>query len=287
MLIFFKEKFKLYLIKVVPNNTDFSSIKKFFFILLVIFISFNYYLPRKIDANFSLKNKSENEEIDENCMAAYDIDMEKIFRSNKTLLNHPQCPENWVIIDSKGKVIFKEKFNIINCSYSTILWTDDYGYSLDYFTNITNGSYLDTNKEFFHIKCFSEKEKFYHVFSRIFKKEEKNPTSDKINVLVFLMDSLSREDWFENVPKSMEYLVKKLGAKVFKRYNTIGDATAEALTALFTSKKVNELPSVINGDRNAKFVDEVFPFIWKDFKNVLGYKTMFSEDMAFIGTFQM
>ncbi|CAF0984663.1 unnamed protein product [Brachionus calyciflorus] len=183
--------------------------------------------------------------------------MEKIFRSNKTLLNHPPCPENWVIIDSKGRVIFKEKFKIINCSYSTILWTDDHGYSLDYFTNITNGSYLDTNKEFFHIKCFSEREKFYHVFSRIFKKEEKNPTSDKINVLVFLMDSLSREDWFENVPKSMEYLVKKIGAKVFKRYNTIGDATAEALTALFTSKKVNELPS------------------------------MFSEDMAFIGTFQM
>ncbi|CAF0890004.1 unnamed protein product [Brachionus calyciflorus] len=221
------------------------------------------------------------------CMAAYEIDLDKIFKTNRNVSSHPTCPEEWITIDETGKIIFKDKFKIVNCSYSNVLRIDDFEYTLTEFKSITNGSYLDTNKEFFHISCNSKTDKFYTGFAKVFSKNETTQQSDKINVLVFLMDSLSREDWFYNLPKSMEYLVKTLGANIFHRYNTVGDGTTESLTPLLTSKKVNELPNVYRGQAKASFVDEVFPFIWNDFKKELGYKTMYAEDMAFIGTFNM
>ncbi|CAF0961421.1 unnamed protein product, partial [Brachionus calyciflorus] len=268
------------------KNFNFFKSKKVYVVFLLILVIITYYLPITIDFNFSLKT---NDNVDSDCLAANEIDLEKLLNRKKNILSHPPCPEEWVTITRTGLVIFKEKFSIVNCSYANVERIDDYEYSLTEFKQITNGSYVDTTKEFFHLKCYSQKEKFYTGFARIFKKqnEKTNFRDNKINVLVFLMDSLSREDWFENVPRSVDFLVNKLGAVIFNRYNTVGDGTTESLTPLLTSKKVNELPDVSRDQKNSSYVDEAFPFIWNDFKNELGYKTMYSEDMAFIGTFQM
>jgi hypothetical protein len=36
------------------------------------------------------------------------------------------------------------------------------------------------------------------------------------------------------------------------------------LIPIYTGKTEEELPSVIKQDPNGKYVDEVYPFIWKD-----------------------
>jgi hypothetical protein len=55
---------------------------------------------------------------------------------------------------------------------------------------------------------------------------------------------------------------------------------------MLTSKHEHELASALKGDSNARYVDEVYPFIWHNFSSKLNYATMFAEDWPQAGTFQ-
>lgn len=215
----------------------------------------------------------------------------------KKLPKHPLCTSKWVNVDSQGQLIYnteflnKQKISISNCEYSSISWNkDDFKFKESKFKEITNGSYLDNNSEFFHLKCRSNSRGEYKTyFARIFNKQkddEKVSSQKPINVILLGLDSVSREDWLSNLPKSSDFLLNKMKSRVLTRYNIMGDGTPAALIPLLTSKHENELPDTLKTSKNPTHVDKAYPFIWYKFKEILGYKTLFGEDWPHVGTFQ-
>ncbi|CAF0882063.1 unnamed protein product [Brachionus calyciflorus] len=224
--------------------------------------------------------------ISDNCLSAFDLNNSSI--NKKPWKEHSTCSDDWVKINEDGTLFFKNEFNIDSCSYATVEWgSNDFNFKISKFNQISNNSKLDTSKDFFHLICKSKEKEFYTAFSRIFKKEPSSlNTKDKINVFMFGLDSVSREDWLENLPKSSDFLVNKIKAKILHRYNIVGDGTPAALIPILTSKHEHELPNTIKNSANFKFVDEAYPFIWNNFKNDLNYTTLFGEDWPHVGTFQ-
>ena len=72
-------------------------------------------------------------------------------------------------------------------------------------------------------------------------------------------------------------------ANILHGYNIVGDGTPAALIPILTSKHEDELPNTIKNTPNAMFVDEAYPFIWKNYSEKLGYATMLAEDWPNIG----
>ncbi|CAD6198672.1 unnamed protein product [Caenorhabditis auriculariae] len=67
-------------------------------------------------------------------------------------------------------------------------------------------------------------------------------------------------------------------------YNIVGDGTPQAFIPILTAKTEVELPLTRKRYPNANYVDDVYPFIWKNFSDA-GYMTMYGEDAFAIGTF--
>ncbi|XP_034484928.1 uncharacterized protein LOC117789874 [Drosophila innubila] len=109
------------------------------------------------------------------------------------------------------------------------------------------------------------------------------PTSPFYNVLMFGLDSMSRNSFMRKLPRSYAYLTKQLGAIVLKGYNIVGDGTPQALIPLLTGYTELELPETRKRMSGSGYVD-AYPMIWQDFAR-LGYVTSFNEDLPNVGTF--
>ena len=95
------------------------------------------------------------------------------------------------------------------------------------------------------------------------------------------LDSVSRLKWVSELPKSTEYLLKTLDAKILSGYNIVGDGTPAALIPLLTGKHEFELPSTLKWNKNDIHVDVAYPFIWKEFEGKLNYATLYNEGNIF------
>ncbi|XP_065172102.1 uncharacterized protein [Atheta coriaria] len=105
----------------------------------------------------------------------------------------------------------------------------------------------------------------------------------KMNVLIFAIDSISRNTMIRKLPKTYKYLTEQLGALVLEGYNIIGDGTPQALTPMLTGKTELELPETRKRVKGASYVD-IYPFIWNDYRKN-GYVTGYLEEGADIGTY--
>jgi hypothetical protein len=56
------------------------------------------------------------------------------------------------------------------------------------------------------------------------------------------------------------------------------------LIPIFTGRTEEELPSVLKNDPKARYVDEAYPFIWKDLHKT-GYTSLFMDDWPHLGAF--
>ncbi|XP_053620717.1 uncharacterized protein LOC128681115 isoform X2 [Plodia interpunctella] len=112
-------------------------------------------------------------------------------------------------------------------------------------------------------------------------KEDKNrPT----NILIFGFDSTARNGFIRRMPKSYRYLTEQLHAVVLKGYNILGDGTPASLFPILTGKNELELPDARRKAGNQKTVSDM-PFIFLKLKKE-GYRTLYFEDMPWVGTFQ-
>lgn len=111
-----------------------------------------------------------------------------------------------------------------------------------------------------------------------------NDLPSYFNVLMFGFDSLSRNAFIRKLPKTYEYLTKKLGAIVLTSYNIVGDGTPQALVPILTGYNELELPETRKRMSDAMPVDQAYPLIWKDYEDH-GYITSFNEDIPNAGTF--
>ena len=117
-------------------------------------------------------------------------------------------------------------------------------------------------------------------FARIFKPRGRLNEKNKqpINIFFIGLDSVSRKDWLQGLPKSSDYLINTMNAHVLNGYNIVGDGTPAALIPILTGKHEEELPNVLKGVPGSTTVDKAFPFIWKNFKKELQYATLYNED---------
>ena len=222
----------------------------------------------------------------------------------------------WLRIESDATVVFNYAHlrehsldKDLSCSYATIEWDrDDFNYKRGSYTPIRNGSKLDysNDHEFFHVRCTttelfgafllwsskSPNAEFNTVHARIFRAEENHPENQEkpapISVFMLGMDSVSTSDWLSLLPKSSAFLFgDTLNATLLSMYNIVGDGTPAALVPLLTGKHEHQLPITLrSAEPTAAFVDDAYPFVWRNFSNELNYSTMFTEDWPSIGTFQ-
>lgn len=176
-------------------------------------------------------------------------------------------------------------FTYLDCKYSVISWDkNDFTYKLSNAVNISDGEKLDVKEEFFEFKCTSLNEAVYTAqHARIFQQKNLNDTLKRkniqpINIMMIGLDSVSRYLWLSKLPSFSEYFQNEMKAKVLKGYNIVGDGTPAALIPILTAMHEEELPNTIKKTPNARHVDEVYPFIWKNFTEKLNYASLFNED---------
>jgi hypothetical protein len=90
-------------------------------------------------------------------------------------------------------------------------------------------------------------------------------------------DSVSRSSWLERLPKTNKLIFRKMKFELLKGYNIVGDGTPAALIPIYTGQTEEELPNVLKNNPNARYVDEAYPFIWKELHKK-GYISIHLED---------
>ena len=84
------------------------------------------------------------------------------------------------------------------------------------------------------------------------------------------------------LPETVKFLEKTLGSVVLNGYNIVGDGTPQAFIPILTAQTETELPLTRKRYPKANYVDDVYPFIWKNYSDQ-GYVTMYAEDAFNIG----
>lgn len=149
--------------------------------------------------------------------------------------------------------------------------------------------------DFFWTKCSSQWSKQWsNVMANVHRSEAainrieeltrtELETSNKINFLMFGLDSMSRVHYQRKLPLTYNYLTKDLEAIVLKGYNIVGDGTPQALIPILTGFTEPELPETRKRKFYSNYVN-AYPFIWNNFSSA-GYVTLFAEDTPETGIF--
>ncbi|XP_021379573.1 uncharacterized protein LOC110467023 isoform X2 [Mizuhopecten yessoensis] len=184
--------------------------------------------------------------------------------------------------------------NLSYCKYTPIVRPKTI--SKKYFTFQTDKSVSfqkesSINTDFIKVECFTKEDKSlytnFHAFavpqnSTKRRRRSTEETEDQAyNVLMLGIDSLSRNSFYRNLPKTRKTLLDKLGAVELLGYSKVGDNTFPNLIPITLGISVKELRRR-GWNQTVPFDD--YEFIWNKFSNN-GYTTLFSEDMIDIGLF--
>lgn len=78
------------------------------------------------------------------------------------------------------------------------------------------------------------------------------------------------------------YLLIDFYVYKFLGFNIVGDGTPQAFIPFLTGSTEIELPLTRKRYSTANYVDDVYPFAWKNFSRA-GYATLYGEDAYNIG----
>ncbi|XP_062612256.1 uncharacterized protein LOC134274032 [Saccostrea cucullata] len=174
-------------------------------------------------------------------------------------LRNIRCHYRYIIRKSETKFVFSEKLEYISPKY------------------------LDG--DFVHVECFDNQNKrvynnlHFNVDAKPILKSRKlvNESLDKLSVIAFGLDSVSRLIAERKLPKTMKYLRQSLGAYVFAGHTRLGDSSFPNLNPLLTgliSDYTTPVPPV-----------HELPFIFKNFSDQ-GAVNVFVEDWYEVATFK-
>jgi len=88
-----------------------------------------------------------------------------------------------------------------------------------------------------------------------------------------------------NPKKNKFHFFNQIYLCIYKGYNIIGDGTPAALIPIFTGQTEEELPNVLKINPKAKYVDEAYPFIWKELHKNQGYMSIYLDDWPQMSAF--
>ena len=109
--------------------------------------------------------------------------------------------------------------------------------------------------------------------------KNKNENEEKLSVIIFGTDSVSRLNFRRHLPQTFEFLTKELGAYEFLGFNKVADNTFPNLMPILMGLSDEELANHTCLPRMREKFDDC-PIIWKDFK-AKGYITSFIEVRIF------
>lgn len=216
--------------------------------------------------------------------------IKNLYKDHKVRSLNCNREPDWIKVeDGKLKVVVKAKH--VMCDATPYRRISDIDFEqLTEVKSLTNGSPIPA--DFFELICRGMREgtissySNYHAAIKRRKEIDDRPltTDKKWNVIIFGFDSVSRMQWMRLLPKSYEYLTKKLGSVILEGYNIVGDGTPQALLPILSGKTETELPEARRGYKDANTLDG-HPWIWKNY-TANGYVTQWGEDEFHYGTFQ-
>lgn len=107
-----------------------------------------------------------------------------------------------------------------------------------------------------------------------------NESNDKLSIIVFGIDSVSRSHALRNLPKSYKFLLNEFDAYDFKGYSKVGENTWPNLVPLLTGESHRKFPLIQHLYAHA----DSMPLIWSE-KAMDHFATLFAEDRPDISTF--
>ncbi|KAI3418833.1 hypothetical protein GPALN_007933 [Globodera pallida] len=223
----------------------------------------------------------------------------KFYKKFAPLVCDRRKAEPWVFIDEQRRIRPTEFAKKIGLNKIKCLWS--------FYDRISDAKLEWTRREqfnfgdlvekgdFFKVDCYTNVTKWSNPFMVVV------PTADKVdrlksvrahatagqtplNVYILSFDSLSQMSFRRNLPKTTAFLENEMKSVVFNGYNIVGDGTPQAFIPILTGQTEEELPMTRKRYRNAHFVDEAYPFAWRNF-SAAGYATMYGEDGHSFGTF--
>ncbi|VDK85954.1 unnamed protein product [Litomosoides sigmodontis] len=215
-------------------------------------------------------------------------------------VNALDCSKNkdkeWAYVDEKGLFTISadaiETHGDIKCTVAYFERINDNELKIDRRIPITSGSPI--TQDYAVVHCIGDdQETWEHLLWTIVpdrKKEEalshiKKPAQwSGLDVYFIGFDSLSQMSFRRKLPKTVKYIEEELDAVVLDGYNIVGDGTPQAFIPILTGQTEQELPLTRKRFAEASYVDEVYPFVWKNFSDA-GYITLYAEDSAKVGTF--
>uniref|UniRef100_A0A1A9X438 DUF229 domain-containing protein n=1 Tax=Glossina brevipalpis TaxID=37001 RepID=A0A1A9X438_9MUSC len=218
--------------------------------------------------------------------------------------------DDWVMCEKSICYVKPEitaKYGEVTCSYADIIPKNDFKSRFSKSTPYSREPYVLQASDFAKVTCIAENEKRWiglvygirdGVQNTLKHKPIPPPLSNgnllqvldaskfpsHFNILMYGYDSLSHNAVIRKLPKTYNYLTNVLDSIILKSYNIVGDGTPQALIPILTGFTELELPDTRKRISNTLMVDEVYPFIWNDYKQQ-GYVTSFNEDAPHIGTF--
>uniref|UniRef100_A0A183CHQ4 DUF229 domain-containing protein n=1 Tax=Globodera pallida TaxID=36090 RepID=A0A183CHQ4_GLOPA len=223
----------------------------------------------------------------------------KFYKKFAPLVCDRRKAEPWVFIDEQRRIRPTEFAKKIGLNKIKCLWS--------FYDRISDTKLEWTRREqfnfgdlvekgdFFKVDCYTNDTKWSNPFMVVV------PTADKVdrlksvrahatagqtplNVYILSFDSLSQMSFRRNLPKTTAFLENEMKSVVFNGYNIVGDGTPQAFIPILTGQTEEELPMTRKRYSNAHFVDEAYPFAWRNF-SAAGYATMYGEDGHSFGTF--
>ncbi|CAI5447475.1 unnamed protein product [Caenorhabditis angaria] len=200
--------------------------------------------------------------------------------------------DNWVFVDMDGKLRFTEKRKQASCKIKYLWRKNDEENRFSDDVQIFDGFQMN-GSDYATVKCIKGFEKWNSVLwdvNKIAEVEERaknvsrNPEEKSLNVYFLGFDSLSQMSYRRKLPNTVKFLEETMESVVLNGYNIVGDGTPQAYIPILTAQTEVELPLTRKRYSNANYVDDVYPFIWKNFSDS-GYATMYAEDAFNIGTF--
>uniref|UniRef100_A0A914XIT3 Uncharacterized protein n=1 Tax=Plectus sambesii TaxID=2011161 RepID=A0A914XIT3_9BILA len=218
------------------------------------------------------------------------------------LLNTPkpltcnQTEKNWAFVENGRFYIADEAVRIhgsIKCNHFRFWRVSDDELASDVISDVQNGSLIEKS-DYFRAECNSkDKNKWSNLFATIVpdlsaiekaKAAKKSTAATNLDVLILVFDSLSSLMFQRKLKKAYKFLVQDLEAVVLEGYNIVGDGTPQAMIPILTAQTELELPLTRKRYKNASYLNDVYPMIWRNFSKH-GYVTMYAEDSAALGTF--
>ncbi|XP_045160602.1 uncharacterized protein LOC123525542 [Mercenaria mercenaria] len=156
---------------------------------------------------------------------------------------------------------------------------------------------IKVEHEFVKVNCYDNNENIvyvnFHAFilpnrtldkiynERIIKHVMKEKITERLNVMMIGMDSVSRLSFMRQMVKTKRFLEEELGAFDMMGYNKVADNTFINIVPMTFGKFAQEMPW--DESKTSQTFDH-FDFMWKQYRD-RGYRTFYAEDAPDIAIF--